>query len=396
MKAACAPYAEFPETEYRSRFEKAQQVMAERGLDTLLVTGKENVVYFTGLQTIGWMSKHRPLGAILLRDIDTPILVIPESLFSVAEATSWIEDVRYWGGTRFPDVPRDPIDAIVAAIVDLSLNRARVGMELGYGQRLAMPQNDYEALKRALPALEIVDGSDALWQLRMVKSPAEVEAIRAACNATSTAFETAFEAIHEGMTERELGRIILQEMSQTGYPPGFIMVRSGRDKYKMINVPPFDKPLNKGDLVVVDAGATYKDYWADFMRMASIGGPTEEQRRYFEADLAAQQAGVEVIRPGIPGKRIFEAAAATLKDLGMEQQARIERIGHGVGLDVHEPPSLDGKAEFQLEPGMILTVEPIFTDPEGKIGNFALEDMVLVTEDGYEILSTFPKELWIA
>jgi Xaa-Pro aminopeptidase len=164
----------------------------------------------------------------------------------------------------------------------------------------------------------------------------------------------------------------------------------------MVNVCPFDKPVERGDLVVVDAGATYKDYWADFMRMASIGQPSPEQRAFFEADLASQQAGVEVIRPGIKAGEIFDACNNVLQERGFGQHARIERVGHGLGLDVHEPPSLARGAQTVIEEGMVLTVEPIFSDlPDYRIGIFALEDVVVVTKNGHEVLSTFPKALHI-
>ena len=392
-----AAYAEFPVTEYRARFERAQRFMADHDLDALLVTGKENVVYFTGLLTVGWISKHRPLGALLPREGDGPILIVPESLAHVAHASSWIERVKFWGGgTWYAGIPKDPIDAIVEATNELKLGQGRLGLELGYGQRLAMPQSDFEALKSALPHANFRDGSALIWRLRMVKSPAEIDALRVACQATTKAFEVTFVAMREGMNEREISALMLREMSVTGYPPGFVMVRSGPDKYQMINVTPFDKPVNRGELVVVDAGAIYKDYWADTMRMASIGEPTDEQWRYFEANRASQQAGVDVIRPGLPGKRVFETAVDALRELGMERQAKIERIGHGVGLDVHEPPSLDGNTDVTLEEGMVLTVEPIITDAEGRGGKCAREDVVVVNRDGHEILSTFPKDLWIA
>ncbi len=147
--------------------------------------------------------------------------------------------------------------------------------------------------------------------------------------------------------------------------------------------------MKPSDLVVVDLGATYKDYWSDYMRMASIGEPTEEQRAFFACDLASQKAGVEAIRPGIPTKAIFQACADVIKAMGFEEHARIERVGHGVGLDVHEPPSIAFNGETIVEPGMVLTVEPIFFDrPDGKIGNFALEDVVAVTETGGKMTLT--------
>lgn len=201
-----------------------------------------------------------------------------------------------------------------------------------------------------------------------------------------------------GMTERELAGIIMSELAlQTNELPGFLMVRSGKSKYGMVNVEPFEKTMVPGELVVVDVGANYKYYWSDFMRMASIGEPNKEQRRFFEAEIASQQAGVDIIRPGIQLHEIFDSCYEVLLDHGMEEHVPgLERVGHGVGLDVHEPPSIAKGSDVLVQPGMILTVEPIFWDrPNHEIGNFALEDMVLVTDDGHEVLSAFPKELFI-
>lgn len=390
-------YGPFPRQEFEGRLRRVRAAMSAQRLDAMLLTAKENVVYLSGLQTIGWDSKHRPLGLIVPADGRPPVLVVAESLEYVARESSWLDDVRVWGGVRVPGAPPDPILAIRYALEDLRLASARVGWEMGYGTRLAMPQEDYEALRAALPDMEVVDGSGVLWKARMIKSPAEIEAIRQACAATSRAFTRAFEAIREGMTERDLAGIMFRELAGTNYRPGFVMVRSGRLKYRMINVEPFDKPLERGDLVIVDAGATYKDYWADFMRMACVGEPTDEQRRFFECDLAAQQAGVTALRPGVPVKTVFQACADVIAERGLAHHAPLERVGHGVGLDVHEPPSIARNGETLIEEGMVLTVEPIFTDqPDGRIGNFALEDVVAVTADGHEVLSTFPKDLWVA
>jgi Xaa-Pro aminopeptidase len=389
-------FAPFPRDEYVARFNRARELMKEFKIDVLVLTGKENVVYYTGLQTIGWDSKHRPLGAILARDSDLASLVIPETLMGVARETSWADDVVPWGGVRVPGAAADPIIGIHKTLERRKLTRATIGMELGYGQRLAMSQTDYAALLKLVPDATIVDASEMLWKQRMIKSPREIEALRAASTATSNAFAETFAAMREGMTETEIAGRMFQALAKSNYRPGFVMIRSGRRKYDMVNVCPFDKPVERGDLVVVDAGATYKDYWADFMRMASIGEPSTEQRAFFEADLASQKAGVAVIKPGIKAAEIFDACNSILQERGFGQHARIERVGHGLGLDVHEPPSLARGAQTIIEEGMVLTVEPIFSDlPNYQIGNFALEDVVVVTKTGHEIVSTFPKDLHI-
>lgn len=391
-------YAPFPVDEYLDRVNRIRGEMRIRDIDALIVTSKENVVYFTGLQTIGWDSKHRPIVVIIPCDEHQPVvMVLPETLLNVAHETSWVNNLKPWGGWRVKDAAPDPITGAGQIMRELGLADRRIGFELGYGQRLGMSQADYEGLRAQLPAAVIVDGSDALWQVRMIKSPREVDALRKVCDATTKAFEDGFAALHEGMNEREIAGVMFSRMAtETNDRPGFVMVRSGPRKYPMMNVLPFDKPMNRGDLIVVDAGAVYRDYWADFMRMACMGEPTAEQRRFFDATLESQQAGVDIVRPGITGHEIFQACYDVLVKRGLKDHATIERVGHGLGLDVHEPPSLARGSEVVVRPGMVLTVEPVFWDkPNGRIGNFALEDVVVVTEDGYELLSLFPKHLHI-
>lgn len=398
MKTESVLYSAFPRAEYEQRHQKLQAEMGERSLDAILVTGKENVVYFSGLETVGWDSKHRPVGLIVPGDGD-PVLVIPESLAYVAEATSWVRDVRLWGGFKRVGIPKDPVVAIAEVVNDLGLASGRLGLELGYGTRMAMSQADYLQLASLLEGTELVDNADAVWALRMIKSPAEIEVIREVCGHTCEAFRVGFEAMRGGMTERELAGIIFAEMaSRTNFRPGFVGIRSGKLKYTMMNVPPFDKPLEPGDLVVVDAGAIVKDYWCDMMRMASIGEPSAEQRRFFDVDLAAQRAGMDAVQPGALVSAPCQAALDVIREGGLgEHVPSLERVGHGLGMEVHEPPSLALGGTAVIEPGMVLTVEPIFSDlPNYAIGNFAMEQILLVTETGTELLTPFTDELWIA
>ncbi|MCC6805013.1 MAG: aminopeptidase P family protein [Anaerolineae bacterium] len=393
-------YAMFPTEEYLARVEKARTLMEERGIDALLLTAKENVIYFTGIRTIGWNSKHRPMGVIIPRSSDKPVVtILPETLLDVSYHSSWIDDTRPWGGWRVAGADPDPLTGFQKACESLGVARGTIGLELGYGQRIGMSQDDFKTLTDKLAGATFVDAGTLLWDLRIIKSAREIEMLRKACDATDKAFAKGFSAIRPGMTERELGGIIMAELAaQTDELPGFIMIRSGKMKYGMVNVAPFEKPLEPGDLVVVDVGANYNYYWSDFMRMASIGEPSAEQKRFFAAEIDSQQAGVDAIKPGIPLHDIFDACYDKLMDHNMKEHVPgLERVGHGVGLDVHEPPSIGRGIEVIAQPGMVLTVEPIFWDrPDHVVGNFALEDMIVVTETGQELLSKFPKQLYIA
>jgi Xaa-Pro aminopeptidase len=339
------------------------------------------------------------MGVVIPRNSSKPVIsVIPETLVDVSYHSSWVDDVRPWGGWRVAGADPDPLTGFQQACKSLGVENGTIGLELGYGQRIAMSQDDYKALAGGLPGATFVDAGPLLWDLRIIKSPREVEMMRKVCDATDKAFEKGFSAMRPGMTERQVGGIIMSELAvQTDELPGFIMVRSGEMKYGMVNVAPFEKPMQPGELVVVDVGGNYNYYWSDFMRMASIGEPSAEQKRFFAAEIASQQAGVDVIKPGIKLHEIFDACYNVLMEHGMKEHVPgLERVGHGLGLDVHEPPSIAKGSETIVQPGMILTVEPIFWDrPHHKVGNFALEDVILVTDTGHEVLSNFPKELYI-
>lgn len=391
-------YAPFPTSEYIARYQKAQALMDERGIDALVLTSEENVVYFSGFQTIEWGAERPKVVIVPRAKNQQPILTFPSLMGDIASACSWIENILPWGAWgAIKGAPSDAVVAVQQAIYDLGLGHGRIGMELGHGQQMLMSYADYTALKEGVPQAEFVDAAELMWDLRLIKSPLEIDAMRKVAAATTSAFECGFTAMREGMTEKELSGIMFARMAEvTCEVPCFMMVRSGPLKYAMVNVKPFDKPLNKGDLVVVDAGARYKNYCSDFMRMASIGKPTIEQRRFFDAELDSQQAGVEAIKPGALMSEVFDACYKVLVDRGFQKHVTMTGVGHSVGLAYHEPPRISRGNMEVIRPGMILTVEPIWYDrPNHEIGNFAIEDMVLVTETGHEILSLFPKDLFI-
>ena len=153
---------------------------------------------------------------------------------------------------------------------------------------------------------------------------------------------------------------------------------------------------------MVDGGAVYKGYHCDFVRMGAIGEPTGEQRKMFKASLEANKAAIDIIKPGVTCARIFEAGTNVVRDAGYDRNI-VDRInlgysiaGHGVGLDIHEPPIPRAGNMTLLEPGMVLAVEICVTDrlPYGEANDFLLvEDMVVVTEDGHEELTQLKKEL---
>jgi Xaa-Pro aminopeptidase len=168
--------------------------------------------------------------------------------------------------------------------------------------------------------------------------------------------------------------------------------------------------LRPGSLLQFDGGCTYDGYYADFKRMAGLGEPTPDQQRWYDVARASEQAALDLIAPGVTYGAVYEASQQVLRDAGCGdfvnwcQQVNWTSIGHNVGLDIHEMPGVSASSEAVLQPNMVVCIEP-FVYHEGRFplwevpNKYGLEDMVLVTESGHEILtpdSLIGRDIWIA
>src|SRR5262245_54826360 len=397
-----ARYGEFPVDEYRRRYARACRVMEERGLDALLVTENLNVRYFSGYLSMLWVSRFRVMAALLPRDPSLgPTLIVPGQETGNALATSWIADLA-----TYPD-QEEPVPYLASAIRE-KVAAGRIGLELGFGHRLGMTVEQLEALRRELSGVELVSGTPLIQAVKMVKSPAEVERVRRACEISQAGVRAGWEALRPGMTEKELAAVMSSTMyaegAEFGPQPSFLVYMSGPDRYQTLNALASDKPIVEGDLVLIDGGAVYGGYSTDFIRQASLGEPTADQRRWFEIAIEANEAAVAAIRPGVTGADVYEAGVAVFEREGLMDFNALNIVGHGTGMEIHELPWLGERdtvysAETVLEPGMVVCIEPVIAGmdgPDWHSGAFIVEDKVLVTETGSEILTAaLDKELWV-
>jgi Xaa-Pro aminopeptidase len=156
---------------------------------------------------------------------------------------------------------------------------------------------------------------------------------------------------------------------------------------------PTEKMLKKGDFIWVDMGAVYRGYWSDFCRAVSLGQPSDEALGMWQAIQDVTMASVEAIKPGVTVQQIVRTCAAAAERKGLDLNFAAGRIGHGIGLMLTEPPSLTQEETRVLEPGMTVTLEPGIVGPGGV---FIVEQNVAVTEDGFDLLSEGPWEIWVA
>jgi Xaa-Pro aminopeptidase len=364
----------------------AKMLMARKDMSGMVVTGAANHFYFTGFRKLAnWATFTRTVFVFIPRDKE-PVLYVQEFDGPEAKSRSAVRDVR-----TFEEIMSAPVDGVVEIMKELGMDSGKVGWELGYEQRMDLALNDYLAIKEKLPNAQFVDASNLIWKLRMIKLPNEIECMRTVNRIASRALDRCFNEIHEGMSEKEIARKLVAIMAEEGAElPGFIIVHSGVGNYDRISARPTDRIIRKGDLVWIDAGANYNGYWTDFCRAGVVGGATAEQRRLQSIVHEITMKACQVIAPGVPVEEVYNTCSKELIAHGLPWSFECGRAGHGIGLQLTEPPSITRSDATVLEPGMIITVEPGYVN---ELGCFNVEENVLVTENGYEILSGGAREL---
>jgi Xaa-Pro aminopeptidase len=224
-----------------------------------------------------------------------------------------------------------------------------------------------------------------------VKSPTEIERIRRSVETNSKAFEQAVARVRPGMKEQDLAADLEYRMRRLGAEkPSFETIVAGGVRSALPHAQPTAARFRAGELIVVDMGALQEGYCSDMTRMLYLGAPTAKVKRTYKAVLEAQLAGIDAVRAGVRTAAVDAATRNVLKGYGLDG-AFIHSTGHGLGLEIHEPPRLGKRDKGRLKAGMAITIEPgVYL--EG-FGGIRIEDTVLVTEKGCEILTPTGKEL---
>ena len=369
-----------PPDEFHSRVTRAASALDDAGLVGLVVSTEANFVYFTGLRFDPmWSSATRSMIAVV--PADGPLQLCLPAFVADEAQEAWPDAVVH----RYDVPPESVVPQVIAAIGALPVGS--VGFELGEEARVGLTPADLRAVAGRVGRSRIVDGQEVLWVLRMIKSPYEIDCLRAAGRATSAAFAQVLAGTVGGVTERELARRIAGAAIDAGADTvGWIAMTSGSGSYDRFVSAPRNRVIQGGDLVWADVGVRVDGYWSDFCRAAVVGGPSLRQMELHEAVVEATCAGIEVARAGIGVAEVAAAVRDRSNALGLASLG-FGRLGHGIGLDATEPPSI---AEFDttvLQPGMVVTVEPAVVD---ETGLYCAEQVLAITEGEPEVLSTAP------
>ena len=248
-----------------------------------------------------------------------------------------------------------------------------------------------ERIRSKLEGVELIDITEGLQGLRAVKDEEEVERIRKATRLTEDALREGLKRLEVEVSELKVAAAIEYAMKVGGSEaPAFPTIVASGENAALPHAHPTDRRVKGGDLVVIDLGAVYMGYCSDITRTVSVGRVGEREKDMFYAVLEAQKKALSKIRPGVKAKDVDAEARRILEEYGYAK-FYIHSTGHGVGIEVHEPPRLSPDSNLELKPGMIVTVEPgVYV--RGFAG-VRIEDIVLVTESGVEVLSRFEKDL---
>ena len=375
-----ATEAPFTESEYRDRHQRAQAFMDRDGLDALVVSEKNNYWYFSGLISYQLDHIQRPQICILPKS-GKPLLLVYGNDKAKAKALPWVGEVR-----AYTDVPF-PREMIAGCVKEMGLGEAKLGFELGDDQRLGFPVNYLSGLTEALPKAEIKDGTAALTEMRIIKSPQEIDFMRKACEISVNAYARCLPQLRPGMTRREVAdRLYISMIEEGAHPrhPGFLMLNAST-RYD-------DRRYEKGDRMIADFGACYEGYYGDVTRMAIFGEPTADHKKDHETACDVIDICFESMKPGTSIAEVSRVANRELVKRGYEPVDSPKRIGHGIGMSRAEPPSLNEVEKELYRPGMVLALEPKVRSEKSAVH---LEEDLLITETGPQFLTAGCRDLAI-
>jgi Xaa-Pro dipeptidase len=353
--------------------------LSDEEIAVAFVNSTENVFYLSNFYT----DPHERLMGIFICEGMKPFFVLPQMEVNQLKDAGWSNDII---GYQDHEDPWKKINQKLASSKVLSNATVTFETEFLTYKRAQAFLNNFEQ-----PT--IIPLEDKLNQMRVVKEDEELEIIKRAAEMADYGVSVGIEALKEGITEMEVLATIEFELKKKGIREmSFSTMVLFGEKSGDPHGNPGTRTLQKGDMVLFDLGVVLDGYCSDITRTVAFQSVSDEQRKMYETVLQAQLASLEISKPGTRIGELDLAARNVITEADFGEYFP-HRIGHGMGINVHEFPSMSHLNEDHLKIGMVYTIEPGIYIPN--VGGVRIEDDVYITKDGHETLTKFPKELMI-
>lgn len=360
-----------------SKQNQLQQYLVENEWDAAFITTPDNVFYFSNFKSD---PHERLLGVMVFKDAE-PFLICPKMEIPDVVAAGWSYEVIGHEDTQNAwDVVANAVKARNVSFNTLAIEKSHLTVE-----RL-------EAIQERFDTLKFTNIDEKVNALRICKDEEELVKLRKAAQLADFAIEVGCNAIAEGKTEMEVLNTIESAIKAKGYAMSFNTMVLAGEKTASPHGTPGDRKIQKGDFILFDLGVIYEGYCSDITRTVAFGQPNEEQMEIYNTVRRANEAAIEAVKPGVRAKDLDKISRDIITDAGYGEYFT-HRLGHGLGISVHEFPSITGTNEMTLQPGTVFTIEPGIYKSDA--AGVRIEDDVVVTNDGVEVLTKFTKELVI-
>jgi Xaa-Pro dipeptidase len=352
--------------------------LKENNAEVCFLTSTENVFYISGF----YSDPHERLLGVVIFQEEEPFLICPGMEVSDARNAGWPYEIIGYSDIDNPwELVHRAVMKRIKAVSAIAIEKEHMNVER------------FEALKGVFDSPNFLAAEEKLRSLRMIKDEKELAKLREACELADFAIQAGVEEIKEGKTELEVLAAVEYVLKKRGVQKMSFstMVLTGKNGASPHGTPGLTK-IQKGDLVLFDLGVVVDGYCSDITRTVAYGEISQSQLKIYETVLKAQLAAIEKIKPGVPCSEIDKTARKIIADAGYGEFFP-HRLGHGLGISIHEYPSVTEKNGLLLQEGMVFTVEPGIYVPD--VAGVRIEDDVLVTSNGVELLTKFPKELQI-
>ena len=360
---------------FQERISKLHDFLANHELDAVLITSPKHVYYLTGFFT----DPHERFMGLIIPAQGEPSLIVPALDREAAAAASFVQTILTHTDT---DNPYEILkQALPAGLSKLGIEKSHMTVER------------FEAMGQVVGAQSYTDVEEPLREMRLIKSADEVARLKKAVQLIEDTLGETLKTFKVGQTEMEIVAELEFQMKRLGADgPSFSTMVLAGEKSALPHGTPGSRQVQEGDLLLFDIGVAADGYVSDITRTFAVGKVSEQLREIYETVLAANEAAIAEVRPGVTFAHLDKTARDLIAARGYGEYF-MHRLGHGLGMDVHEYPSVHGQNQETLRPGMVFTIEPGVYVPG--VGGVRIEDDVLVTESGVEVLSKFPKQLTV-